>query len=449
MWPSRSTPLAADPTAHTAFHRPDDRFIPIRPEDLVSALAAEAAARGDAPDEFRLLAAAIRDVIDQETLAFANELESAYVPFSPDRDTVSTPAIAAARTILGYDRIFRQFAYLLNKANFARLSAVELEEAVQIACSRGLRVRLRPERIEELSVWVRGRDWLIRNVRDWRSPIRGRPVRVPVFRRMVVICRLRDDPHVLLKMFKEIPEDDVEALLPHADVEMNWWDRAALIGGSGGTIWTTGAKLLGGGLAALGNLIWVLVAGMAMLAWRAFRGYRHANRHRNWQRTQQLYFQNVANNLGAIYSLMSMTAQEEQKEALLLYAALRWDLPASLPQGASAASRGAGAGAVQPAGDPRVVELAAACGEWVRRYCGAVIDFDIHDAISTLDRLGLLAGGAVLAVPDPVTARLSLAEHWLARRSAGHHGERAPHIDPTTLAAITRETFAPPPLETP
>src|SRR5215475_13766019 len=121
-----------------------------------------------------------------------------YSPVSPDRETVSGPNDPATRTPHGYAVLNAKLAYLLDKANFTRLDEVQIDRALEVAGSHGLRVRLHPDRIESLSLWVRGAGEIERVRRTWRHPIRGVRERLPVFHRLTVVGRLKDDPHVLL-----------------------------------------------------------------------------------------------------------------------------------------------------------------------------------------------------------------------------------------------------------
>ncbi len=398
MSPPRAT-LSRDPTARTETHRPDDRFIPIRPDELTAALSADAEHFGPLAACLPQLAAALTAVIDQEAITLERDLLARYAAFNPDRDTLPLASPLQRRTPEGYADLQRRLAYILNKANFEYLDDIQVAAAVRAATTHGFHVRLYPERIQHLAVWVRGRGTVERRRRTWRAPIAGRPVTLPVFRRLVVIAQLRDDPHVLVKMFKEIPIADVEALLPHADVEMNWWDRATLIGSGGGTLWTLAAKLLTAAGTALANLLWVLLLPLVILMWRTFMGYRRARLHRTSQRTSHLYFQNLSNNAAALHALIAMIADEEIKEALLLYAFS--SLETQRPRGPQ--------------------QLTERIEQYLAGRFGARVDFDFADAAATLERLGLWQERASLRPLPPEGAIEALKSHWWLRRTEDCH----------------------------
>lgn len=410
--PRRSPILTHDPTAAIDHHRPDDRFIPVRACNLLKALVADAphwGADGAAVAEF---AEALERVIVQDSGAFERDLAERYNNVNPDRDTIQVGDGASLRTPAAYADLTARLDYLLSKANFTQLKDVDITSAVHAANSRGLHVRLHPQRLLYLAIWVRGRAEIELCRRTWRTP-RGQLQRLQVFRRLAVVARLKDDPNVQLKMFKEIPTPDVEALLPHAEVEMNWYDRLKLMGGGAGMLGTTATKLLevASGAIVLSRLLWVLMFGAGVLCVRTFFGYRNVRARRDLQRTTNLYYQNLANNAGVIHSLVSMTAQEDFKEVLLAYLFCHAD----------------GREPAQPAAPPSGRPFHAPCelAQRIERYLHERFDvhfaFDVEDARTALERLGLWADAERVRVIPAAAATQQLREHWLACRTERYH----------------------------
>lgn len=392
------SPIARDPTAGVETHPVDDRFIPVRVGHLVDVLLKQTAVALNRR-ESREFVAALQAVIEQEAAAFGRDVMDLYVAFSPDRDTIPGPADAAARTPEGYALLHARLAYLLDKANFARLDDVQIDHALEVAGSQGLTVRLDPTRIEELSLWVRGRGQIERIRRSWRHPIRGVTVQLPVYHRLVVVGRLKDDPHVLLKMFKDIPEEDVEALLPHAEVSMSWLDRCFMFSGSAGALGPAALKIVAGGLAALTTAVWTLTIGLGLFVWRTFHGYRRTRLRRDSQRTRHLYYQNLSNNAGTIYTLSSLIAQEEMKEAVLAYFLCAAPGPPIRHE----------------------ADLRKRAMTLLREQFGVEVDYDAPDAIESLDHLNLWADRAGFHVLPLEQAAGRLSAHWIERRSESYH----------------------------
>jgi hypothetical protein len=402
--------LSTDPTAAVECHELDNRYIPLRVCDLVQALARDCSASGLDAVACEHFIERLRAAIELEACQRERELDDAYSFFNPDRDTLPAAAgDAGARTEDGYRQLFARLRQLLDKANFEPLSDVSVTHAIQLANTHGLRIQLDASRIEELSVFVRGSGSTQRKTRSWRAPLKVRTLEVPVYRRLVVIARLKNDPHVLIKMFKDIPEKDVDVLLPHASVSMGWLDRLFMMGGGAGVVGSTATqtfKILSAGLLAVSRLLWVLMVGAMMLMWRTFSGYRSARHKRDWQRTQHLYYHNLANNSAALHILLSMTAQEEMKEAVMAY------LLSACTHTVRCES-----------------DLKTAAEKYLRDRFGVAVDFDVTDAVQTADRHGLWADRPALRALslDAAIARLERAPNpnVASGAYAGRRGEPA------------------------
>src|SRR5690606_33998646 len=212
---------------------------------------------------------------------------------------------------------------------------------------------------------------VVRVSRPWWRPWRPVYHRVGVFRRLAVVARLKDDPHVLLKLFKEIPEADVEALLPHAEITMSLFDRLKLFGTSAGTLGITVTKALKlfAAVAAIWYLAWIVLIGLATLGVRTALGYRNARTHRDWQRTRHLYFQNLGNNASALQLLVATVKQEEFKEVLLAYVFCHAHT------------------AVE--GSERVADIKGEIERFLFDTCGSRVYFDWPDAWQKLSRYQL------------------------------------------------------------
>ncbi|WP_197527143.1 DUF3754 domain-containing protein [Pirellulimonas nuda] len=364
-------PLTSDPTSTITWERPDDRFIPVRADDLARALVDQAAYFHAEPGPLSDALAAIGRVIDQETAGFQNDIDERYTDFNPDRDTrpVDNPCdVQTAENLAG---LMRRLRHLLDKANYQQLSEVDIEAVVRQASRRKIRVRINPERVELIEIWIRGRHETLGCHRTWRHPIKGVEDRIPVFRRMAVVARLKEDPHVLVKLFKDIPQSEVEALLPHAEVTMTLLDRAKLVGGSAGALGAMGMKLakLAVLAGALGQIFWVVLVGVITILLRTFFGYRNVRKDRDWRRTRTLYFQNLANNGAAVHAILATVKQEEFKEALLAYTFCLKHRPTPWTS----------------------QTLREAIEAFLAERFSVQVDFDINDAIETLNRLGLWA----------------------------------------------------------
>ncbi|MEM9660201.1 MAG: DUF3754 domain-containing protein, partial [Planctomycetota bacterium] len=344
---------------------------------------------------------AIRDVVEQEGAALQRRVDQAYMPFDPDRETLVFGDVEQSQSTANRDQLLAALEYLLDKANFEKLSDVQIEQAVRRAESVNLRVRVNLREVKWLHVWVRGRGHVERQRWIWRRPIKGDAVSLPVYRRMAVAIQLDSSPHVIVKVFKDIPEAEIEALLPNAQVRMSWFDRMKLFFGGAGAVGATAFKLLKIAitLAALSKLMWILLVGAATLALRTLFGYRSVCRDRDLQRTRHLYFQNLGNNGSALQLLITLVKREELKEALLAYCFC-------LPQA-----------------DRTPEELRSEIEQYLYAEFQTGVDFDVADALETLERLGVWHDRDRLLAAPPATATAQLLDHWAERRSSDYHAE--------------------------
>ncbi len=394
-------PLTSDPTSAITWERPDDRFIPVRADDLARALVDQAAYFHAEPAPLAEALSAIGRVIDQETAGFQNDLDERYTDFNPDRDTRPVDDLSDIQTEENLARLMRRLRHLLNKANYQQLSEVDIEAVVRQASRRKIRVRINPDRVELIEIWIRGRHETPACHRTWRHPIKGEEDRVPVFRRMAVVARLKDDPNVLVKLFKDIPQSEVEALLPHAEVTMTLLDRAKLIGGSAGALGAMGMKLakLAVLAGALGQVFWIVLVGVLTILLRTFFGYRNVRKDRDWRRTRTLYFQNLANNGAAVHAILATVKQEEFKEALLCFTFCLQVREAPWTRDT----------------------LCEAIERFLAERFHAEVDFDIDDALETLDRLGLWSHRGELRTLLPEEAFRKAEAHAEGGASVSYH----------------------------
>lgn len=379
----------------------DDRFIPVRAEDIASVIAADVDTFGENAAVLQDVADAITLVIDQEVTAFERRISDEYAPFNPDRDTIILPGDEPSGETGEADQLVSMLANLLWQANFEEMDEAQLIAAIVAGNTRGIRIQVDPEKVRILRIWVRGHGTTTRMKRVLKRPWRKEPYELDVLKRLVVAIRLRDGAHVMLKMFKNIPLGDLEALMPHARVKMGPRDFLTTIASGGGAVWTIATKLITTGVAAAGALLYVLALPLAGLSWKTFSSYRRALKDRDSDRTKHLYYQNLANNASVIHMLATNVAQAEVKEAVLCYAIC------SLGK--------------LDGGHGRIRRLDDEAERYLSAKLGISVNFDVHDALETMDRLELWQDRDSLRVVPPEQALTILDDHRRHRRSANYH----------------------------
>lgn len=380
----------------------DDRFIPVRAEDIASVLTNDVETFGEHASGLDEVAEAITLVVDQEVGTFEREMAHVYARFNPDRDTVLLPGTVPTGSDEEDNEFMAMLANLLWQANYEEMTEEQVVAAIDAANSHGLRIRLEPDRVSTLRVWVRGHGMTTRFRRPWRRPWRKEPVEVEVLKRLVVAVRMKDEPYLYLKMFKNIPISDLEALMPHARVKMGPRELAKLVAGGSGAVWTIAIKAAGALTVAASQLFYILALPFLGLTWKTFSGYRRAIKDRDSERTKHLYYQNLANNAAAIHVLATAVGQEEVKEALLAYALC---VSHKLEDQSGTTDK----------------RLDREAEGYLRAKFGVSVNFDMDDALETMDRLGLWQDKARLKVVPPEQAIAILEAHRRDRRSAGYH----------------------------
>ncbi|MBC7772315.1 MAG: DUF3754 domain-containing protein [Pyrinomonadaceae bacterium] len=410
--PGNPSPPAAPPWKN--------RFIPISPADLARSLEGEAARLGVSTEELRTVLLAIEEATSKETRAIKRTMADLYAIFNPDRDTLPLCILPKDQWEASYADLEKRIGYLFDKANFELLSDVQIETAILEAKSHGLRIRVRAERIDKLLLWVRGQGVIYKRRKHWKSPIRGTNSKYDVFHRLGVLAKLKDDPHVHLKLFRDVPAADIEALLPHAEVGMSWFDRVKVIGGGAGALGTLALKIIQGALtlALVSKLVWVVLMALGLMAGRTFFGYRRNKSMRDAQRTQNLYCQTLANNGGVLSWLVDMIGQEEEKEAMLGYVMCMVE-PAGI-QGEGAA----GAPSTSERGEVETAEFKARSEAFLKHAFNVTVDFDAADSIETLDRFDLWERARTLRTVGIKEAIRRIEAYCESGRWRGYHEGR-------------------------
>lgn len=373
-----------------------EHFIPMRKSWLRERLCADSTLSSQEQGQFRQWCQLLAATFHFEFHARLEQLKDAYAPFDPDSETASATGYDHARESQGLSELFDEFIALLERANFRRLTREEIGQALDVASDWGINLSVNFDVFERMELFARGDSVGRRSRRNWRNWFRMEEVDVPVFRRLVLILRLRDHPalprkldtqSVFIKIFKDIPKQDLEMLLPGTSVRMTLADRGKIVlpalSGLAITIWKVikGALVLAaagiyGTLAFLG-----LVGGTIGYGVRSFVGYLQTKQKYQLNLTQSLYYQNLDNNSGALCRLLDEAEEQECREAMLAYFYL-WRY-------------GGENGWTES-------ELDDAIERRLEQTGSGRVDFEVSDALQKLLRLGLVhqsASGRWRAIP--------------------------------------------------
>ncbi len=260
---------------------------------------------------------------------------------------------------------------------------------------------------ERIAIFARGDAWEKRCRRRLRRCYRAEEVVVPVYKRLVIILKMRkhkrlpkevDTDSVYLKVFKDIPKQDVKMLLPGARVRLSGLDRGRigvpLLTGTGMIFWRLvgqawkailnwGDDVLGVMLGAAGSnpwLLWIVASGALGYGYQSYYGYQQLKQRYHLTLTESLYYQNLDSNAGVLTRLLDEAEEQEAREAILAYYFL-W----------------------RRAGEPGWTgpELDDCVETYLEANAGLKVDFEIGDALNKLERMHVVrkSGDRYGAVP--------------------------------------------------
>jgi hypothetical protein len=387
---------------------PPEHFIPVRQAELVALLCAEPQLSPADQAALRRVAERLADTLHVEYHQQLAALKADYAPFDPDADTVPVLPPSAADRSRRLDDLFQRFGWLLERANFTRLSSDALQEALAGRSHWGLNLVVDFSVFDRLDIYVRGETVEQIPRRDWRTLFRPRNVDVAAFQRLVVILKLRANPRtrgivdtedVHVKLFKDIPRMDLEMLLPGTQVKMSLVDRTKIVlptlSGLALTFWKvfTGAVIIAASGMYNAVALCGLLGGSIGYGLRSFHGYLQTKQRYQLSLTESLYYQNLDNNAGVMMRLLDEAEEQENREALLAYYFLWRHAPAT---------------GFTPA------ELDARIEEFLVEKLKRPVDFEVADAVDKLVRFRLaevLPGGRLCARPLAEAIR-TLDQSW-------------------------------------
>lgn len=377
-------------------HWAREKYVPIRVTDLISCLVANAALSDRQRRDFQQFCRLLTATFHYEFLQKLTELKDAYAPFDPDRDTLPGQPLSPVDQQRRADELFDKFAWLLERANFQRLTKGDIQQALSATSDWGLRFSIDLDMFDRLEVYSRGDVVTHRTRRRWRNWYRPELVDVPVYQRLVVIFRLHsyhtidghlDSQTVHIKIFKNIPKVDLEMLLPGGRVKMSLVDQSKILLPTLSGVAMTGWKLFQGavvvavtGVYGLLTYIGLIVATIGYGV-RSFFGYLRTQQKYQLNLTRNLYYQNLDNNAGVLFRLLDEAEEQECREAILAYFFL-WR---HADESGWTSQR-----------------LDAEIESFLLRETNFAIDFEIGDALDKLKRLGLVTpadDGTLRAAP--------------------------------------------------
>ncbi len=370
-----------------------EHFIPLRKPELIDRLCQQPGLSPVDRQGFRQLCQLLDATLHVEYHEHFEQLKNDYAPFDPDSDTQAIETLSEPERQTRLDHLFERFDWLLERANFRRLSRHEIDQALCAVSNRGLSLEVDFSFFDRLEIFSRGDATGKQHWRSWRRLFRREEVTVPVYQRLVIIFRLSrarraarklGTHDVFIKLFKDIPKMDLEMLLPCTRVKMSLVDRIKIVMPTVSGIAISIYKAIKGALLAAAAGIYGILAVLGVTfgyGVRSFFGYLQTKQKYQLNLTESLYYQNLDNNAGVLCRLHNDAEDQENREAMLAYFFL-WRQT----------------GARGRTSD----ELDQQIERFLSDVLGRAVDFEVDDALAKLVRLGLArqaADGRYVVVP--------------------------------------------------
>lgn len=377
-----------------------ERFIPFRKADIVSMCADELPS--EERDAFRVFCAMLASLLHHEFHARIEALKDAYHPFNPQSDTRVVATVSTAERHAARQRLEEELAGLARAANFTEVDSQDLDRAFTEHSLLKVRLTAKLDMVDKIMIFRRGERVMTERVPIWFG-LRRKTVEFPAYAKVLVYATIKEAEHfagtdvdrlpfrpgsMIIKLFQNVPRHDLEMVLPNVEVRMRRIDKLLI----GVPAVVSGIAVIATKLAS--SLVVLLLLIAVWLGIRqesgpiepaelvtmgagifAFAGYvvrqvsKFQKRKIQFMKalSENLYFRNLDNDAGVFHHLLDAAEEAELIEAVLAYHFLR-TAETSLT----------------------LTELDRRVEAWLNKRSDGRVDFEVHDGVGKLRRLGLV-----------------------------------------------------------
>jgi hypothetical protein len=384
-------------------HQDRHRFIPYRKADIVEMCITDARLSGDDQNLFRDFCRILESLIHFEFHQQLETLKDCYAPFNPDADTRLIQTYSPQEQHSLQKKLVESMSAVLNAANFEKVTQTDLKEALGEESIFKIRLEVDFQDFEEVIFYRRGeskkRETLVKFF-----GLKKKPIEFTNYERVAIYIKFKEAAYfearnrrghnfspgsTIIKLFQNVPKADLEMLFPNSEVRMKTIDKLIIgIPAAASGIAMVATKL-GASILLIASIIafWLglkekevviqqqhlvaLAIGLATLGGFMFKQVnKFKNRKIKFMKAlaESLYFKNLDNNAGVFHHLIDAAEEEEFKEAVLAYYFLLTE------------NR-----------DLTKTQLDAAVESWFESKHTCQINFEIADALSKLERFGLVS----------------------------------------------------------
>ena len=402
-----------------------EKFIPVTPRALIDRLADVSAWPPGEAARVRRLFTYLANWRQQSYGAKLLDLARYYEPFDPDSDVLSTRTFSAVERKSLEVRLVDGICDLLKQANYVRIDPEQIDIILTKESHYGLDLHVDLAAFDEIEIYYRG---AIHNKASRRSRksfyLKMEEFDYPVFQRLAILFKLKPEEqrarelaaktgideekalkrvrklrgaiaghinsdNVYIKLFKNIPQADLEMVFPNTTIKFRMFDKIKLGVTAGGGLGVGVAGTITK-IAVASNPIALAgaVAGLGGVAVRQAVNFSNQRNKYMVKMAQNLYAHALADNRGVMTLLAERAAEEDIKEEVLLYAIL----------------------AKEPVHISEIPAVDRAIESYLAKSFGIKINFDVDDALHRLQREGIVTVGADgwlrVLTPDEASAQI-------------------------------------------
>ena len=332
----------------------EERFIPVAFEELLEVTLKHC--NFEQQEAYEHFASSLRSYYHIRFHPDLLELKSLYLPFNPDADTVSLKHYSHKEYEEIKSDLVTKIRPLLNDANYEELTQEALSKSLNDISPYGVDVSVDFEDFEDIVLYFRGEAESVQERRTLKSLyLKKETLHVNVYQRLFLLIKPKtlntraseivdkeggdfekikkklrkttpvliegdESERIYLKLFKDIPQADLEMLFPNTKVKITLQDKMKIgVTGGGGTaggIFTLITKL---SAAVEPMSLIIALGGFGGVLWRQIKNvFTHQTRYMA-ALAKNLYFYNLDNNAGVLTYMIDLAEAVESKEALLAY----------------------------------------------------------------------------------------------------------------------------------
>jgi hypothetical protein len=416
-----------------AEYKDREHYIPVRQSELVELLCQDLGTDRNSAESFRAFNQLVAATFHFEYYQLLQQLKDEYAPFNPDAVATPLHPYSGADRTREIEKLYERFVFLMERANFKRLTMEEVLEVTKGVSEWGLNMDVDFRIFEKIEIFSRGDAVGTRYLRRWYRFWKNEEVRLPIYKRLVVFVKMKpskrlpaeiDTNTVFLKIFKDIPKMDMEMLLPGATMRMPGLHRlklgSSLVGGGAWIAYSLFGRIneffQGFSFGMLSSLVMGPLAAIFGYGYKQWYGYQSTRTVFSLRLTQSLYYQTLGTNESVLFHLLDEAEEQECRETLLAYYYL-W--------------RYAGLNGWTAKDLDDYVEMD------LERLAHLKVDFEIEDALAKLERMKLVTKNGDRYVAAPIAKALETLDHtwdnFFKYNSASQDGK----------SAESRESFRP------